>query len=85
MDVHEGDFMEDEFPEGYDAIMFSRVLTDWTPSVCKMLFEKVRRPLQPDGKLVITEAFVDGVFMTGEDIAAKSSVPLRELFQYIAK
>ena len=38
-----------------------------------------------DGFIQIVEAFVNGVFMTGEDIAAKSSVPLRELFQYIAK
>ena len=60
VDVHEGDFLEDEFPTGYDVIMFSRVLTDWTPSVCKMLFEKVHKALPPEGKLVINEAFVDG-------------------------
>ena len=60
VDVREGDFLEDEFPEGYDAIMFSRVLTDWTPDVCKMLFEKVRRALGPEGKLVVNEAFVEG-------------------------
>lgn len=60
VDVCEGDFNTDEFPEGYDAIMFSRVLTDWSPAVCKMLFEKVRRALVPGGKLVINEAFVEG-------------------------
>ena len=57
---------------------------------CGTLFEGVEVNMNASyqgegGFIQITEAFVDGVFMTGEDIAAKSSVPLRELFQYIAK
>ena len=57
---------------------------------CGTLFEGVEVTMNASSKgeggfIQITEAFVDGVFMTGEDIAAKSSVPLRELFQYIAK
>jgi len=57
---------------------------------CGTLFESVKVNMSASyqgegGFIQITEAFVDGVFMTGEDIAAKSSVPLRELFQYIAK
>ena len=60
VDVHEGDFLTDEFPGGYDRILFSRVLTDWAPGVCRMLFEKSRRALAPGGKLVINEALVEG-------------------------
>ncbi len=60
INVHEGDFLKDELPGGFDRILFSRVLTDWTPSVCRMLFEKSRRALVPGGKLVINEAFVEG-------------------------
>ena len=57
---------------------------------CGTLFEGVEVNMHATyngegGFIQIVEAFVDGVFMTGEDIAAKSSVPLRELFQYIAK
>jgi predicted O-methyltransferase YrrM len=58
--VHEGDFLNEELPGGFDRVLFSRVLTDWTPNVCLMLFEKARRALTPDGRLVINEAFVDG-------------------------
>ncbi len=58
--VHEGDFLQEELPGGFDRVLFSRVLTDWTPNVCLMLFEKARRALAPGGRLVINEAFVDG-------------------------
>lgn len=58
--VHEGDFLEDELPSGFDRILFSRVLTDWTPDVCLMLFEKSRRALADGGRLVINEALVEG-------------------------
>jgi precorrin-6B methylase 2 len=58
--VHEGDFLKDELPGGFDRVMFSRVLTDWTPSVCQMLFEKSRRALAKGGRLIINEALVDG-------------------------
>ena len=58
--VHEGNFLSDELPDGFDAILFSRVLCDWTPDVCKMLFEKSRRALSRGGKLVINEALIDG-------------------------
>ena len=58
--VHEGDFLKDELPGGFDRILFSRVLTDWTPNVCQMLFEKARRASTDDGQLIINEALVDG-------------------------
>ena len=47
--VYEGDFLKDELPRGYDRVMFSRVLTDWTPNVCQMLFEKSRRASSTTG------------------------------------
>ena len=58
--VHEGNFLTDELPGGFDRSLFSRVLCDWTPDVCRMLFEKSRRALLPGGKLVINEALIDG-------------------------
>lgn len=33
--VHVGDFLKDELPKGYDRVMYSRVLTDWTPNIVK--------------------------------------------------
>jgi len=58
--VYEGNFLTDELPSGYDRIMFSRVLCDWTPEVCQMLFHKVRRALAPGGRLIINEALIEG-------------------------
>lgn len=58
--VHEGDFLQQELPAGYDRVLFSRVLTDWTPDVCRMLFEKARRALTPEGRLVVNEALIEG-------------------------
>lgn len=58
--VHAGDFLHEELPGGFDRVMFSRVLTDWTPHVCRQLLEKARRALLPGGKLIINEALVDG-------------------------
>ena len=65
VDVCEGNFLKDELPrgpdeEGFDRVLFSRVLTDWTPEVCSMLFAKARRALAPGGQLVINEAFSEG-------------------------
>lgn len=58
--VYEGDFLKDELPRGFDRIMFSRVLTDWSPDVCFSLLEKAARALEEGGRLVINEALVDG-------------------------
>ena len=58
--VVEGDFLKDDLPSGFDRVLFSRVLTDWTPLVCKMLLQKARRALAPGGRLVINEAFAEG-------------------------
>ena len=58
--VHEGDFFKDEFPTGFDHVLFNRTLADWQPTVCKMLFDKVRRSMAPGGKLVINEAMLEG-------------------------
>jgi len=58
--VHEGNFLEDALPSGFDRVLFSRVLTDWDANTCRKLFEKARRALAPGGVLVINEAFVDG-------------------------
>jgi len=60
INVVTGDFFKNELPGGYDRVLFSRVLTDWTPKVCKMLLEKARRALAPGGRLVINEAFAEG-------------------------
>ena len=54
-----GDFRRDDFPKGYDMVLFSRVMADWPPEVCRMLMKKSREALEPQGKLVICEPLQD--------------------------
>jgi hypothetical protein len=63
--VVEGNFLEDNLPQGFDRVQFSRVLADWDPAVCQMLLKKSRASLNPGGSLVICEPFDD----TNRDLA----------------
>ncbi len=54
-----GDFRHHPFPGGNDMVMFSRVMADWSPDVCRMLMIKSRGALAPGGKLVICEPLQD--------------------------
>ncbi|HLJ44996.1 MAG TPA: methyltransferase [Bryobacteraceae bacterium] len=55
-----GDFRtNDPFPQGYDMVMFSRVMADWPPEVCRSLMLKSKEALNPQGKLVICEPLSD--------------------------
>ncbi|WP_394841613.1 methyltransferase domain-containing protein [Pendulispora brunnea] len=52
-----GDFLNEEFPRGYDVISFVRVLHDWPAATARMLLDKAARALAPGGRLVICEEF----------------------------
>jgi predicted O-methyltransferase YrrM len=60
VNVCTGDFLQDELPQGYDRVMFSRVMTDWTPDVVRSLMLKAKRALSPGGRLVINEFMLEG-------------------------
>lgn len=69
VDVMVGDFLEGDLPANgiYDRVLFSRVLTDWDASTCRMLLQKAKDVLLKtkhesgrDGRLVINEAFFEG-------------------------
>lgn len=57
--VIDGDFRVDSFPTGFDLVMFSRVMADWSPAVCRMLMEKAHAALAPGGHLLIAEPLRD--------------------------
>ena len=57
--VVEGDFRIDTFPTDFQLVMFSRVMADWSPAVCKMLMQKARAALKPGGHLLIAEPMRD--------------------------
>ena len=57
--VIDGDFRVDSFPDGFDLVMFSRVMADWSPAVCRMLMHKAHAALAPGGHLLIAEPLRD--------------------------
>lgn len=53
-----GDFLADPLPLGdFDLVMFSRVLADWSPEVCRSLLHKAHASLAPGGLLLVAEPF----------------------------
>lgn len=57
--VIDGDFRTDAFPTGFELVMFSRVMADWSPAVCRMLMQKAHAALAPGGHLLIAEPLRD--------------------------
>lgn len=56
-----GDFIKDpQFPRGFDAILFSRVLCDWPEEVCIKLLTMAYTALNDGGSVIICEPFKDG-------------------------
>jgi len=54
-----GDFRTDEFPGKHDAVLFSRVLADWPPELCRELLKKAHAVLEEGGRLIICEPLAD--------------------------
>ena len=45
-----GDMFDDPFPEGFDAILFSQILHDWSPETCRTLLARAWQALPPGGR-----------------------------------
>jgi 3-hydroxy-5-methyl-1-naphthoate 3-O-methyltransferase len=55
----EGDFLKDAaLPLGYDAILLSKILLDWTPAQCTSIIAKCYAALPSGGRIVISDLFV---------------------------
>ena len=52
---HPADFLEEDFPTDYDAVLFSRVLVDWPDEIVSRLLNKAYRALNSEGQLIICE------------------------------
>lgn len=59
VNVVAGDFRTDAFPGKHDAVMFSRVLADWPPELCRELLKKAHAVLEDGGRLIICEPLAD--------------------------
>jgi len=58
IDVIAGDMFKDEFPEGFDVHLFSRVLHDWAFSDVKLLLKNSYRNLNLGGRIMIHDAHI---------------------------
>lgn len=52
-----GDFLREDLPAGYDAMIFVRVFFDWPAAVVKLLLSKALATLPAAGRLFICEEF----------------------------
>lgn len=59
--VEERNFLTDQsLPEGFDIVLWSRVLCDWSSEVVLDLLKKTFRSLLPGGEIVICEPLIEG-------------------------
>lgn len=60
VNVYEGNFLTDDaFPTGFDAILFSRVLWDWSPETTRKLLKMAYQALPKYGQVIICETFLE--------------------------
>lgn len=59
VDSHPGDFFTEDLPSGYDVLLLSDILHDWSPAQNLALLRNCNKGLSSGGTLVISEAFVD--------------------------
>jgi predicted O-methyltransferase YrrM len=57
--VKGGDMFSDAFPEGFDVLLLSNVLHDWSDATARALLEKAARAVPEGGLLVVHDAFLN--------------------------
>lgn len=67
------DMFRDEWPSGYDAILFSNVFHDWSLSTCEYLAEMAFRSLPEGGRVFVHEMLIDDA-SSGPRTAAACSI-----------
>jgi SAM-dependent methyltransferase len=53
------DFFRDPLPGGFDALLLSQILHDWSPGRGALLLERARGTLRPGGRILVHEKLVD--------------------------
>lgn len=59
IDFIEGDFIADDIGKGYDLIFISQVLHAFTEKDCMNIIKKSKAALNPKGRIVIQEFYID--------------------------
>jgi hypothetical protein len=81
IDTYAADLFDDEYPSGYDCLLFAHQLVIWTPAQNRTLWGKAHRALASGGRVLIFNAFSDddgtGPLYTGLDNVYFSTLPFR--------
>jgi len=59
IDTYAADGFDDEYPSGYDCLLFVNQLVIWTPEQNRTLLDKARRALVSGGRVLIFNSFAD--------------------------
>lgn len=72
LDTFAGDFFTEDLPTGYDVMLLSDILHDWSPEQNLTILKRCFTALEPGGAVVISEAFVndDGTGPVGGALAS---------------
>jgi 3-hydroxy-5-methyl-1-naphthoate 3-O-methyltransferase len=55
IEIFNGNFLRDSFPEGPDTILMMRIVHDWPDDTAQLLLRKAYKALPPGGKILIYE------------------------------
>ncbi|MDP4574950.1 methyltransferase [Qipengyuania sp. G39] len=59
LQFHEGDFLADPIPQGYELVSLVRILHDHDDEPARQLLENIRRALAPGARLLIAEPMAE--------------------------
>ncbi len=59
LECRPGDMFRDPVPEGADVVLLSNILHDWDVPECRLLINRCARGLEPGGRLLIHDVFLD--------------------------
>lgn len=58
LSLHPGNFIDNKIPEKYDIVWYSNVLHIYSPSENLKIFKKIKHALNPGGRLLIQDTFL---------------------------
>jgi ubiquinone/menaquinone biosynthesis C-methylase UbiE len=86
IDTHPADIFDDEYPAGFDCILFAHQFVIWSPEQNRTLLRKARTALGADGRVLIFNAFSDddgrGPLYAGLDNVYFATLPFRSSTLY---
>jgi SAM-dependent methyltransferase len=86
VDTHPADIFTDEYPAGYDCILFAHQLVIWSPEQNRTLLHKARKVLGSDGRVLIFNAISDddgrGPLYAGLDNVYFATLPFKSSTLY---